>query len=207
VLRPSIFVPPCEPIQRDRPPKGDAWLHEVKFDGYRMQIHKAGRKVWLFTRNGHDWTARFPRLVTELMALPTCIIDAELVATDKHGIVDFATLQRTVSRRQEDGLGLWAFDLLYAGGRDIRGMPYHERKARLASLVRRAGIPALLHSEAFDDGQWLLAECGKQGLEGIVSKRRDSPYRSAKQASWIKVKCQAWREANRERHKLFERLR
>jgi ATP-dependent DNA ligase len=60
VLRPSIFVPPCEPIQRDRPPKGDAWLHEVKFDGYRMQIHKAGRKVWLFTRNGHDWTKRFP---------------------------------------------------------------------------------------------------------------------------------------------------
>jgi bifunctional non-homologous end joining protein LigD len=75
VLRASIFVPACEPIQRDRPPKGDAWLHEVKFDGYRRQLHKAGHKVWLFTRNGHDWTERFPLLAAELAALPACIID------------------------------------------------------------------------------------------------------------------------------------
>jgi ATP dependent DNA ligase domain len=86
VLRPSIFVPPCEPIQRDRPPKGDAWRHEVKFDGYRMQLHKAGHKVRLFTRNGHDWTERSPLLAAELAALPACIIDAELVATDEAGI-------------------------------------------------------------------------------------------------------------------------
>jgi bifunctional non-homologous end joining protein LigD len=205
VLRPSIFVPPCEPIQRDRPPRGDAWLHEVKFDGYRMQIHKAGRKITIFTRNGHDWTNRFPRLATELAALPVCIIDAELVATDAAGVTDFATLQRTVRRRQEDGLGLWAFDLLYARGLDIRGKPYIERKERLARLLARADIGGLRHSEHFDDGDRLLTECGKRGLEGIVSKQRDSAYRSGKQATWVKVKCEAWREANRERHKLFER--
>jgi ATP-dependent DNA ligase len=202
VLRPSTFVPPCEPIQRDRPPKGDSWLHEVKFDGYRMQIHKAGRKLWLFTRRGHDWTDRFPRLVAELAALPTCIIDAELVATDAAGLTDFATLQRAVSRRQEGGLAWFAFDLLYAGARDIRGVPYIERKARLAGLLARTNIGVLRHSEFLTDGNRLLTECGKRGLEGIVSKRRDSAYRSGKLASWVKVKCQAWREANRERHLL-----
>ena len=205
MLRPSIFIPPCEPTQRDRPPKGDAWLHEVKFDGYRMQVHRAGRRVTIFTRNGHDWTDRFPRLAAELAALPSCIIDAELVATDAHGIADFARLQRIVSKRQEDGLALWAFDLLYVSGRDIRSMPYVERKMRLAGLVAHANIGALRHSEFFEDGERLPAACNTRGLEGIVSKRRDSAYRSGKQTSWIKVKCQAWREANRERHKLFER--
>jgi ATP-dependent DNA ligase len=77
---------------------------QVKFDGYRMQLRKAGRKVWLFTRNGHDWTERFPLLASVLAALPACIIDSELVATDEHGIADFAALQRTVRKRQKDGL-------------------------------------------------------------------------------------------------------
>jgi len=190
VLRPSIFVLPCEPIQRDRPPKGEAWLHEVKFDGYRMQLHKAGRKVTIFSRNGHDWSDRFPRIAAELAALQTCVIDAELVATDATGVTDFATLRRTVSKRQEDGLALCAFDLLYARGRDIRAMPYIERKKGLANLLARADIGALRHSEYFADGDRLLAVCGARGLEGIVSKRRDSAYRSGKQASWIKVKCQ-----------------
>ena len=103
---PQFSFLPCEPTQRDRPPKGDTWLHEVKFDGYRMQVHRAGRRVTIFTRNGHDWTDRFPRLAAELAALPSCIIDAELVATDAHGIADFARLQRIVSKRQEDGLAL-----------------------------------------------------------------------------------------------------
>jgi bifunctional non-homologous end joining protein LigD len=110
-----------------------------------------------------------------------------------------------VSKRQEGGLVLWVFDLLFARGRDIRDKPYVERKRRLAKLVVRAKTRALRHSEFFADGDRLLGECGKRGLEGIVSKRRDSPYRSGKQTSWINVKCQAWREANRKRHKLFER--
>jgi integrase len=103
VLRPSTFVRPCEPTLRDRPPTGDAWLHEVKFDGYRFQIHKLGGKVWLFTRNGHDWTERLPLLAAELAALPACIIDAELVATDNTGKINFRTLRHTLSKRHEGG--------------------------------------------------------------------------------------------------------
>jgi bifunctional non-homologous end joining protein LigD len=96
-------------------------------------------------------------------------------------------------------------DLLYADGKDMRSVPCIERKNRLASIVASLGSDRPHYSEAFADGERLLAECDKRGLEGIVSKRRSSPYRSGKQASWIKVKCQAWREANRDRHKLFER--
>jgi bifunctional non-homologous end joining protein LigD len=129
------------------------------------------------------------------------------VATRESGIPDFRTLHRTVSKRQEAGLVLWAFDLLFARGRDIRELPYMERKLRLAKLVARAKLRSLRHSEPFAGGERLLAECGKRGLEGIVSKRRDSAYRSGKQPSWVKIKCQAWREANRDRHKLFEQRR
>jgi bifunctional non-homologous end joining protein LigD len=104
-----------------------------------------------------------------------------------------------VSRRQEHGLALWAFDLLFAVGKDIRGLPYIERNERLASRWRApTSAPCATWSI------WLLTECGKRGLEGIVFKRRDSSYRSGKQTTWIKVKCPAWRETNRERHKLFE---
>ena len=205
VLRPSTFVPPCEPIQRNHPPRGAVWMHEVKLDGYRMQVHKDGQKIWLFTRNGQDWTDRFPQLASDLAALPTCIIDAELVATDANGIADFATLQHTVTKLQEDGLALWAFDLLYAGGEDIRGVQCIKRKTRLASIVTSLGSDKLHYSEAFADGERLLSECAERGLEGIVSKRRNSTYKSGEvMATWIKVQCQAWREANRERHKLFE---
>jgi bifunctional non-homologous end joining protein LigD len=170
-----------------------------------MQIHKVGRRVMLFTRRGHDWTARFPRLASGLAVLPPCIVDAELVVAHERGVPDFRTLHRTVSTRQEEGLAFWAFDLLCARGRDIRDLPYTERKRRLAVLVTRANIRSLHHSESFADGDRLLDECGKRGLEGIVSKRRDRPYRSGKQATWVKVKCKAWREANRERHRLFQR--
>jgi bifunctional non-homologous end joining protein LigD len=174
----SCCVPPCEPTQRDRPPKAMPGCTRFKFDAYRMQIHKAGRQVTIFTRNGHDWTDRFPRLAAQLAVLSTCIIDAELVVTDENG-----KLQRTVSRRQEDGLAPWAFDLLNAGGKDLRGVPYIERKRRLTGLVASAGVDRLRHSECFSDGDRLLAECGKRGLEGIVSKRRDSAYRAGKQTS------------------------
>jgi bifunctional non-homologous end joining protein LigD len=177
-------------------PKGDAWLHEVKFDGYRVQVHKLGRKVWLFTRNGYDWTDRFPQLASELAALPACIIDAELVATDQTGKINFRTLRRSLTKRQEGNLALWAFDLLYARGRDIGGLPYIKRKARLARMVASASVDALRHPEHFDDGDRLLTECGKRGLEGVVSKRRDSPYRTGKQTRRIEVKCQTWREAS-----------
>ena len=124
------------------------------------------------------------------------IASAELAGRSRNSVQG---LQRIVSKRQEDGLALWAFDLLYLSGLDIRSMPYVERKMRLAGLVAHADIAALRHSEFFDDGERLLAACNRRGLEGIVSKRRDSFYSSGKVTTWIKVKCQAWRTANRER--------
>jgi bifunctional non-homologous end joining protein LigD len=110
-----------------------------------------------------------------------------------------------MNRRREDGLVVWAFDLMMLDGEDLRPMPYVERKAKLAKLVQRSRIGCLYHSDYFVDGEKLLAECCQRRLEGIVSKRRDSAYRSGKSSAWIKVKCAAWREANRGRHELFER--
>jgi bifunctional non-homologous end joining protein LigD len=100
---------------------------------------------------------------------------------------------------------VWAFDLLHHNGRDLRDLPLFERKARLEKIIRAANADWLRYSELFDDGLKLLAEADRLGLEGIVSKRRDAPYRSGKQSDWIKVKCHTWREANKERWRLSER--
>jgi len=199
---PLPFIQPCEPSSRDRLPKGDGWIYEVKFDGYRMQVHKTGNTVTLYTRRGADWTSRFPALAASLRSLPcrSAIIDAELVHAG-----GFASLHRLVHQRIENDLGLWGFDLMFLNGNDLRIVSLLDRKRRLGNLIQRAGAGSLHYSEPFTNGLALFAECEQRGLEGVIAKHTNSIYRSGPSSAWIKVKCSTWREANKNRAELFSK--
>jgi bifunctional non-homologous end joining protein LigD len=204
VFTKSPFIVSCSPVQRTWPPTGDAWLHEVKFDGWRVQLHKSKRRTTMFSRTGRDFTARFPAIAAAVAALPvqSLIIDGELTACDSRGIPDFRALH--LHNVPEDTLCVWAFDILHLNGADLRQVPLIDRKYALEKVIYKANDHTLRLSETFDDGAKLLASCEQMGLEGIVSKRRDFPYRSGP-ADWIKVKCLTWREANKDRHELFKK--
>jgi bifunctional non-homologous end joining protein LigD len=143
-------------------------------------------------------------LASVLGELPTrsAIIDGEIVASDAAGVPDFWPLFLRLAKPAE--LHVWAFDLLALDGKDLRKWSLERRQARLQALVRRFACPAVLASEAFADGQALLRVAEKHGLEGIVSKRRYTPYRSGRSRGWRKIKTAAWRHANRQRWRLFE---
>ena len=199
------FIQPCSPIRAKEVPAGDGWLHEVKFDGYRVQAHKVGSRVVIYSRNVHDFTERFPSIAQLLHELPAkaAVLDGEIVASDADGRPNFARLH--VRWTRPGIIHLWAFDLLAFNGRDLRPQPLVKRQARLQALLERFGCPPVSLSEPFEDGLALLRVAEERGLEGIVSKRRDAPYRSGECRDWRKVKTVAWREANRERWRLFER--
>jgi bifunctional non-homologous end joining protein LigD len=199
------FIPPCSPIRAKEVPAGDGWVHEVKFDGYRVQAHKIGPRVVLFSRNGHDFTSRFPSIAQQLLELPAkvAVLDGEVVASDADGSPNFARLH--VRWTRPGAIRLWAFDLLVLNGRDLRLHPLVKRQARLQALLERFGCPSVSVSQPFEDGLALLCVAEKRGIEGVVSKRRDAPYRSGECRDWRKVKTTAWREANRERWRLFEK--
>jgi bifunctional non-homologous end joining protein LigD len=146
---PPRFVPPMLCALVDRAPEGADWVHEVKFDGYRMQAIVAGRRARLMTRNGHDWSARFPETAAALGRLPDAVLDGELVATDEAGMPDFPALQSAVLRRATAGLVFYAFDLLARGGEDLRARPLLERKAALKQLLRNPP-ERVIYVEHFD---------------------------------------------------------
>jgi bifunctional non-homologous end joining protein LigD len=201
------FIQPCSPVTAKNVPAGEGWVHEVKFDGYRVQAHKIGSRVVLFSRNGHDFRERFPSIVQELRELPAraAVLDGEVVASDIDRRPNFARLH--LSRWTKPGptaVHLWAFDLLSFNGSDLRLQPLVRRQECLQVLLERFGCPAVSLSEHFDDGLALLRVAEQRGLEGVVSKRRDAPYRSGECRDWRKIKTMAWREANRERWRLFE---
>lgn len=197
----SAFIPPSEPVEQNLPPQGKGWVHEVKFDGYRLQLHKDGDRGFIWSKNGKDFTARFRDIAKAVAELPckTCILDAEGVALDAEGRPDF----RALVGGQKHSRVAWCFDLLEIDGRDMRAFPLLTRRVRLAALLKKAGNELLRMSDTFPDPMKLLAALDERQLEGIVSKRSDQPYVSGKNRGWIKVKCHAWREANRNRGELF----
>src|SRR5262249_55321113 len=200
------FIQPCSPIRAKAVPAGDGLLHEVKFDGYRVQAHKVGSRVVIYSRNGHNFTDRFPSIAQLLDELPAkaAVLDGEVVASDADGRPNFARLH--VRWTRPGTIHLWAFDLLAFNGRDLRPQPLVKRQAVLQSLLERFGCPAVFSlSEPFEDGLALLPVAEERGLEGVVSKCRYAAYRSGECRDWRKLKTVAWRQANRERWQLFER--
>jgi bifunctional non-homologous end joining protein LigD len=177
----------------------------VKLDGFRVQLHKHGRLATIYSKNGADFTRRSPAIAAAVLALPvsSCIIDGELVVAGASGEPDFLALLHGRTR----GACVYAFDLMEWRGRDIREQPLVQRRAQLEAVLKRGSSRLIRFSESFPDAGVLLAECARRGLEGIVSKRKDAPYRSGMRSGWIKVKTQAWKDANRYRAKLFEKQR
>lgn len=188
------FVEPCLAILQDKPPAGDAWLHEVKFDGYRLQVRISAGKVRLLTRTGLDWTERFgARIADALAALPchTALIDGEVVALGEGGISSFSALQAALSEGKAENLVFYAFDLLHLDGEDLQREPLLARKERLEELLKAAEADSpLRYSEHFiEPGQTMLRHACRMGLEGVISKRAEAPYRSGRGRDWIKSKC------------------
>jgi bifunctional non-homologous end joining protein LigD len=185
------FIPPSLATLRERAPSGPTWLHEVKFDGYRIQARLDHGAVRLLTRKGLDWTAKFSNIASAAAALPatTALIDGEIVIEDEHGISSFSGLQAALSAGERERFVYYVFDLLHLDGRDLAGEPLIERKRALERLLgRRKG--SIRYSEHFaTDGSEVLARACDLHLEGIVSKRADAPYSSGRSESFIKTKC------------------
>ena len=186
------FVAPelCTPVER--PPSGDAWCHEVKFDGYRMQLRVEHGEAVLRTRKGLDWTEKFSAIAREAGALPDVLVDGEIVALNDGGTPDFSGLQAAISNGKTDNLVFFAFDLLFADGMDIRALPLSERKPQLKELLdaRAKGKAKRINyvTHFGEDGDTVLQSARKLGLEGIVSKKLSAPYRSGRSESWTKAK-------------------
>jgi bifunctional non-homologous end joining protein LigD len=185
VNAPAAFIHPCQPTVATKPPTGPGWAHELKHDGYRLQIHVRDGRVRLFTMSGADWSRRYPLIIEDAGRIKgSAILDAEAAWLDPNGMADFEALH---SRSNDGRATALAFDLLMLNEDYMRRKPYVERKATLRKLLRGdRGIQYVEHPEGH--GEKLFAAVCKLGLEGIVSKKLTSPYRSGPSKSWIKVK-------------------
>jgi ATP-dependent DNA ligase len=176
------------PTRGTRVPAGPEWLHEIKHDGYRLIVQRDGARVRLFTRNGNDWTSRYPLIVEAALRnrQTSFVIDGEAVLLGVDGISDFNGLH---SRRHDDEVQLYAFDILALNGEDLRNLPLSLRKTNLARLLARRPEGMFVSDFEQDEiGPDLFRQACKFGLEGMVSKRRDRPYRAGRSPDWIKVK-------------------
>jgi bifunctional non-homologous end joining protein LigD len=182
------FIEPVLASKVERVPEGSRWIHEIKFDGYRVQIHIANNDVKIYTRRGHDWTKRFRKIAEDAWHVKagSAIIDGEVVVPSTDGTTDFAVLQKELKGRSTR-IVLVAFDLLYLNGQDLRRLPLTARKAELKKIVSGSDIK---FSDSFTiGGREMFKHACKIGLEGVVSKVTDSPYGSGRSRDWVKVTC------------------
>jgi bifunctional non-homologous end joining protein LigD len=197
--RPSGFIEPCLPSKVARPPSGPLWVHEIKHDGYRLMVRRDGSRVRCFTRNGHDWADRFPAIVDAASRIQASafLIDGEAVIARDDGTPNFPALR---SKRRGHEAVLFAFDLIERDGEDVRAYPLLARKRWLAKLIGKAERRAIRFSEHLrGDGPTVFEHVCRMGLEGIVSKRVDAPYRSGPSKVWVKSKNPASEAVRRER--------
>ncbi|MES1195419.1 MAG: DNA ligase D [Steroidobacter sp.] len=195
-----LFIEPelCKPVER--PPGGAGWAHEVKFDGYRMQLRVFNGEATLKTRKGLDWSEKFSAIINAAARLSDCIIDGEVVALDAKGSPDFPALQAALSEGDSDDLIFFAFDLLFIDDTDIRRQPLRERKSLLKTLLDASQLSddqsrLIRFVEHFESaGDAVLQSACRMHLEGIVSKRLDSTYRGSRNGDWTKSKCRAGHE-------------
>jgi bifunctional non-homologous end joining protein LigD len=174
------------------PPSGDEWLHEIKYDGYRIGARVRRARVVLYTRNGNDWSAAFPAIAAavEKLGLDEALIDGEVAVVLPDGRTSFQALQNTGDAANRGTLVYFVFDLLRLNGETLEMLPLEERKARLKKLVGARKTGRIRFSEHIEgNGQPFFAEACRAGLEGIVSKRRDQPYRAGRHGGWLKTKC------------------
>src|SRR5918992_2326661 len=184
------YIEPCDPTLRKHAPKGPEWIHEIKYDGYRLQLRIDGDDITLHSRQRLSWTKRFAPIVRAAKSIRAqqAIIDGEVTVLGTTGLPDFQALRRHIGKFSSE-VTYNAFDLLWLNGEDLRWLPLVERKARLERLLKKAD-PAISFAQALEgDGPQIYRHACRMGLEGIVSKRRNSAYASGRTESWLKIKC------------------
>ena len=182
------FIEPALATSIEKVPSGERWLHEIKFDGYRVQVHLANEAVKIFTRRGNDWSKRFKRVAHDARRIKaaSAVIDGEIVVPASDGTTDFSMLQNEL-KGSSKSIVLVAFDLLYPNGRDIRKEPLVRRKAELKKIIAGTDVQ---FSESFEiEGREMFEHACKLGLEGVVSKVRDSSYAGGRGNNWVKKTC------------------
>jgi bifunctional non-homologous end joining protein LigD len=192
------FIEPQLALLVERPPADTGWAHEIKLDGYRLQLRVQNGQAVLKTRKGLDWTDKFESIAAAAQGLPDCILDGEAVALNSKSEPDFSALQAALSEGRGDALVYFVFDLLFADGEDLRSLPLAERKRRLEEMLDSQSRKTTTHIRYLEhletSGSAILESACEASLEGIVSKRLDAPYRSGRTGSWQKAKCRAGHE-------------
>jgi bifunctional non-homologous end joining protein LigD len=193
--QPTEFQALQHPRLVAKPPDGGTWVHEIKFDGYRVQIHVLAGAVTIFTRNGHDWTAKFPELAQDFGELPDCILDGELCAINADGHPDFSKLRASISPGKTGRLVVFVFDILWGKGEDARPYSWKGRQHILEEVLGVSQSDRIRDVEHFElHGPSLLASACAMNLEGIVSKRVDATYGAGRGDNWVKAKCRPSQE-------------